>query len=111
MAIATTLFEKYVIYGEKGERLSYNVLHVTGLTANAQNTIPLTDSSGNPIIKNALGKAETPKEVYPIGWSTDASYRAAPSLDGSTAAAGYDANNAYVITPAGVTTCKLRLIG
>jgi hypothetical protein len=46
-----------------------------------------------------------------VGWSTDGSYRAAPSLDGSTYAAGFTATGAYVITAAGVTTCKLILIG
>jgi hypothetical protein len=111
MAIAVAVFERFTFQDRNGVDRSYNALHVTGMTAGAANTIPLTDADGNPIIRGATGQAVTPAAVDPVGWSTDGSYRAAPSLDGSTYAAGFTATDAYVITAAGVTTCKLILIG
>lgn len=89
MAISVTSASPDILVDNRGIMPDLVTLAITGMTANASNTVP-------------HGLPRTPKRV----WFTAAGSGAnAPncSLDTSTVAAGYDGTNLHIYTPASVT--------
>lgn len=78
-------------------------LNVTGLSTNAENTIPHG-------LQDAQGRAVAPARVIPVGYDpTGGTAAVAPTLDGThggtiTNGNGWDSTNIYVVLPNGPTT-------
>jgi hypothetical protein len=90
MAISVTSSAGDILVDNRGVFPDLVTLSISGLTANATNPVP-------------HGLPRTPKRVWFTAVGSGA-YAADCSLDTSTAAAGFDATNIYVFTPASVTS-------
>jgi len=90
MAISVTSASPDILMDNRGVMPDLVTLTITGMTANASNTVP-------------HGLPRTPKRVCftAVGSGVNAPNC---SLDTSTVPAGYDGTNLYVCTPAGVTS-------
>jgi hypothetical protein len=90
MAISVTSSAGDVLVDNRGAMPDLATLDITGLTANASNTVP-------------HGLPRTPRRVWftALGSGVNA---ANCSLDTSSVPAGYDATNLYIFTPASVTS-------
>ncbi len=90
MAISVSSSNSDILMDNRGIMPDLVTLTITGLTANAANTV-------------AHGLPRTPKRVWftAVGSGVNAP---SCSLDTSTAAAGCDGTNLYICTPAGVTS-------
>ena len=90
MAISVTSSASDVLVDNRGAMPDLATLDITGLTANASNTVP-------------HGLPRTPRRVWftALGSGVNA---ANCSLDTSSVPAGYDATNLYIFTPASVTS-------
>jgi hypothetical protein len=90
MAISVTPSGPDILVDNRGNFPDLVTLTITGLAANASNAVP-------------HGLPRTPKRVWLTAVGS-ATYAANCSLDTSTAAAGFDATNIYIFTPAAVTS-------
>jgi hypothetical protein len=90
MAISVTSSGSDILVDNRGVFPDLVTLAVTGMTANASNTVP-------------HGLPRTPKRVWFTGVGSGVS-AACCSLDTSTVAAGFDSTSIYVCTPASVTS-------
>jgi hypothetical protein len=90
MAISVTSSASDVLVDNRGGMPDLVTLDITGMTANASNTVP-----------HSLPR--TPRRVWftALGSGVNA---ANCSLDTSTVAAGFDGTNLYICTPASVTS-------
>jgi hypothetical protein len=90
MAISVTSSSRDILVDNRGIMPDLVTLSITGMTANASNTVP-------------HGLPRVPKRVWFTAVGSGAN---APncSLDTSTVAAGFDGTSLYVYTPAGVTS-------
>jgi hypothetical protein len=90
MAISVSSASPDILVDNRGIMPDLVTLTITGMTANASNTVP-------------HGLPRTPKRVW---FTAVGSGVIAPScsLDTSTVAAGYDGTNLYIFTPTGVTS-------
>ena len=79
-----------LLVDNRGYQPAVATLKVTGMTGGASNTVP-------------HGLPRAPRRVWFTAIASGAN-AADCSLDTSTVAAGYDATNIYIFTPAGVTT-------
>ena len=95
MGIAVTPASQDVLVDNRGVMPDFVTLKVTGLTAGHTNTV-------------AHGLPRIPRRVWFTALASGAN---APdcSLDTATAAAGYDATNIYVFTPANVTAALIHV--
>jgi hypothetical protein len=89
MAISVSSASADILVDNRGVFPDLVTLSITGMTASATNTVP-------------HGLPRTPKRVWFTGVGSGVN-AAACSLDTSTVAAGFDATNLYIFTPASVT--------
>jgi hypothetical protein len=90
MSISVTAAARDLVVDNRGYFPVLATLTVTGMTANASNSVP-------------HGLPRAPKRVWFTAIGSGA-YAADCSLDTSTASAGFDGTNIYIYTPAGVTS-------
>jgi hypothetical protein len=89
MAISVLSASADILVDNRGVFPDLVTLSITGMTASATNTVP-------------HGLPRTPKRVWFTGVGSGVN-AATCSLDTSTVAAGFDATNLYIFTPASVT--------
>jgi hypothetical protein len=90
MAISVSSSASDILVDNRGVFPDLVTLSITGMTANASNTVP-------------HGLPRTPKRVWFTGVGSGVN-AAACSLDTSVVAAGFDGTNIYIYTPASVSS-------
>ena len=95
MSIAVSSANQDLVVDNRGYLPALATLDVTGMTAGATNTVP-------------HGLPRIPRRVWFTGIASGAN-AAACSLDTSSVAAGFDATNIYIFTPAGVTSVLVHV--
>ena len=95
MGIVVSEMQQDLLVDNRGMVPVLATLSVTGLTANATNTVP-------------HGLPRIPKRVLFTGIGSGVN-AAACSLDTSSVPVGYDAVNIYIFTPAGVTSVLVHV--